>query len=134
MKNILKCDHCDIFKKRDQFYKNNLSKCKECIKTDSRNSKISKNDVFNMLNEIYNRMNSNEIFIKEIYLYVKKIEKHIDSNNLNNNLDELENTINKIDDQNKKINANIETIINYKKNNIIFDDEYEKNLKKILED
>lgn len=134
MKIKIKCDHCNIFKKKDEFYKNNLSKCKECIKTDSRNSKISKNDVFNMLNEIYNRINSNEIFMKEIYLYLKKLEKYIDSNNINNKLDDIENTINNIDNKNKKINSNIETIINYKKNNIIFDDEYEKNLKEILED
>jgi hypothetical protein len=134
MEIILKCDHFNTSKNRDQFYKNNLSKCKECIKTDSRNSKISKNDVFNMLNEIYNRINSNEIFIKEIYLYLKKIEKHIDNNIINNNLDELEHTINNIDSQNKKINTNLETIINYKNNNIIFDNEYENNLKNILED
>lgn len=45
------------------------------------------------------------------------LSKSIDNNIINNNLDELEHTINNIDSQNKKINTNLETIINYKNNN-----------------
>lgn len=30
---------------KEDFYKNNLSKCKECRKVESRNGKFSKNDV-----------------------------------------------------------------------------------------
>lgn len=127
----IKCYNCGYFKNKDEFYRNNLSKCKECKKSETRNSKISKNDVFNILNEIYNRINSNEFFIKEIHSSLKKLEKKIELNNINNKLDDIENTINNISNKNKNINGHIETIINCK-NKVIFDDKYEKELKDML--
>lgn len=48
----MKCYYCGNIKKKNEFYKNNLSKCKNCKRDESRNNKIGKNDVFNMLIEI----------------------------------------------------------------------------------
>jgi NAD-dependent SIR2 family protein deacetylase len=69
-----KCDHCGNIKNKENFYKNNLSKCKECKKYEVRASRISKNDVFDILENIYNKLNSNDIYLKDINkVQIKKV-------------------------------------------------------------
>lgn len=69
-----KCDYCSIFKLRSEYYKNNLSKCKECTKYESSINRINKNVVFKMLENIYNEINSNNIYLNDILTYMKDIK------------------------------------------------------------
>lgn len=44
-----KCYKCGHVKIKDEFYKNNYNRCKDCKRIESRESKISKNDVYDIL-------------------------------------------------------------------------------------
>lgn len=88
-----------------------------------------------MMENIYNKMNAMECLYKEILNknnnIINSVLIFIDKMDYNNisKTDELINSINKIDEYNKNINQKIESI-----SKIIIDDEYERNLKNILED
>lgn len=69
-------------------------------------------------------LNKNNNIINSVLIFIDKMEY----NNISKT-DELINSINKIDGYNKNINQKIESI-----SKIIIDDEYERNLKNILED
>lgn len=133
-----KCDYCSIFKLKTEYYKNNLSKCKECIKHDSSVNRINKNIIFKMLQDIYANLNSNNIYLNDILLFMKQMKEEIniiksteDFNSDNEKL-KIETKINKILEYNKNIDEYIKTIKN--KSDLKMDEDYEKRLKEILED
>lgn len=130
-----KCYKCGIVKSKKDFYKNNYNRCKECKRIESREGKISKNDVFEILNILFEKINSNEIYIREIFTKLNNMEKIIVNNNIDDKIVNINDTIKNIEHKNKVINNHIDNIIKYgKKDKINIDDNYEKRLKEILED
>lgn len=128
-----KCYSCGSIKSKDEFYKNNYNRCKYCKRIESRESKISKNDVYEMLTILFEKNNSNEMYIKEIYNKLNNIEKFLMNNIIDNKMSEIDSTIDNINVKNQKINYSLNDIIKYR-NNIVYDEKYEKEMKDILED
>lgn len=50
-----KCYSCGSIKSKDEFYKNNYNRCKDCKRIESRESKISKNDIYEMLTILFEK-------------------------------------------------------------------------------
>lgn len=134
------CKKCKKYKKIDQFYRSSYSQCKKCRKAVTKNNQFNKKEVLSMMENIYNKMNAMECLYKEILNknnnIIDSVLIFIDKMEYNNisKTDELINSINKIDEYNKNINQKIESIAKIGKSKIIIDDEYERNLKNILED
>lgn len=114
------CKKCKKYKKIDNFYKSNLSQCKNCRKKITKDNNFTKNEVINMLENIYNKMNSMELLYKELFNRNNDIintmlifmDRSIKEDN------NIMNIFNNIEKKNKKIKDDIETII--KNNNEIF--------------
>lgn len=81
-----------------------------------------------MLKEMYSILITSDSKIKNTEF--KKISKY----DIDNNLNGIEDTINNIKYSNEKTNRNIDTIIDYNKNNIKIYEDYERTKKEILND
>lgn len=81
----------------------------------------------------FEKNNSNEMYIKEIYNKLNNIEKFLMNNIIDNKMSEIDSTIDNINVKNQKINYSLNDIIKYR-NNIVYDEKYEKEMKDILED
>lgn len=73
------------------------------------------------------------MYIKEIYNKLNNIEKFLMNNIIDNKMSEIDSTIDNINVKNQKINDSLNDIIKYR-NNIVYDEKYEKEMKDILED
>lgn len=113
------CDYCGITKSRNDYYKNNLSKCKECKKEETRVNRINKNDIFDRLEKMYEIMNSNDMYLKEIYNILKDIRNEqcpVNTKNKDAKIEEIEKTFNNVIKYNQNINSKIDTIFENKFN------------------
>lgn len=91
-----------------------------------------------MMDNIYNKINYIELLYRDI---LDKNNKIIDillskykEDNIKSGAEDITKTLDNIKLHDKNINQKIEFISNYKRNNIILDDEYKKGLKDILGD
>jgi acyl-[acyl carrier protein]--UDP-N-acetylglucosamine O-acyltransferase len=103
------CKYCKKNKDIKDFYKCNLSLCKDCKKNINKMHRDK-----NQFKDKY--INNIELLLKELYKNTKNIENSIKTIKLDNNFNEIEDTIDKINYRNKNIDETINTIINCKKN------------------
>lgn len=106
-----KCDHCSNIKPKTEYYKNNLSKCKECTKYESSINRVNKNINFKRLEDISTDLNTNNILLNNILISIKEIREEM--NLIKNN----------INMKNKNLNEDIDKLNIF---NIKNDEEYEK--------
>lgn len=132
------CKKCKKTKNIEDFYKSSLSRCKDCRKKDVQRNNYRKNEVLCMMDNIYNKINYIELLYRDI---LDKNNKIIDillskykEDNIKSGAEDITKTLDNIKLHDKNINQKIEFISNYKRNNIILDDEYKKGLKDILGD
>lgn len=130
--------YCKKTKNIEDFYKSSLSRCKDCRKKDVQRNNYRKNEVLCMMDNIYNKINYIELLYRDI---LDKNNKIIDillskykEDNIKSGAEDITKTLDNIKLHDKNINQKIEFISNYKRNNIILDDEYKKGLKDILGD
>lgn len=138
------CRKCKKEKSIKDFYKYNLTMCKECKRNNSKiyREKNKYQDIYkNDINLLYSKINYIEILLKEVndnVLYLKNINitnnynKEIKTN-LENKFDEINNTFDKIHYGNSNIKNIMDKLEDYK-NKTTIDNKYEEELKQILED
>lgn len=131
------CKYCKKNKDIKEFYKCNSSLCKDCKKYISkiyRDKNKNQDKYINNIELLNQKMNSIEILLKDLYKNTKYIEESIKTINPDIYFKEMENIIDKINIRNLKIDESINTIIKYNRKDIKLDDDYERELKEILED
>lgn len=121
-----KCDYCSKIKSKAEYYKNNLSKCKECTKYESSINRINKNVVFKKLDDISIDLNNNNIILNDILISIKEVREEIKLIKSNINMYDKFSKM----DNDEIVNKNIEKLnINRKNKKSIFinnDEGYEK--------
>lgn len=121
-----KCDYCSKIKSKTEYYKNNLSKCKECTKYESSINRINKNVVFKKLDDISIDLNNNNIILNDILISIKEVREEIKLIKSNINMYDKFSKM----DNDEIVNKNIEKLnINRKNKKSIFinnDEGYEK--------
>lgn len=151
MKKEYTCKKCGRNKDINDFYKSNLSLCKECKKNinklyrEEKRYKEKYADLYNnnieiltlkinsielLINEILKNLKFNDIIFKDIYERVKIKEENTVALSFEKNLNEIDKTINIINNKNKNIDEIFDNIIN--KNNNFYKNEYEQQLKDII--
>lgn len=143
------CKKCKNKKNIKDFYKCNSSICKDCKKSMAKmyreQNKYQEKyllDINSNMEILASKINYIELMLKEMYSIlitsdskIKNTEfKKISKYDIDNNLNGIEDTINNIKYSNEKTNRNIDTIIDYNKNNIKIYEDYERTKKEILND
>lgn len=108
--------------------------CKKYISKIYRDKNKNQDKYINNIELLNQKMNSIEILLKDLYKNTKYIEESIKTINPDIYFKEMENIIDKINIRNLKIDESINTIIKYNRKDIKLDDDYERELKEILED
>lgn len=131
------CKKCKKTKNVEDFYKSSLSRCKDCRKKDVQRNNYRKNEVLCMMDNIYNKINYIELLYRDI---LDKNNRIIDillskykEDNIKSGPEDIKKTLDNIKLHDKNIKDKIDYISNYKKNNIILDNEYNEYNEKLKE-
>lgn len=131
------CKKCKKTKNIEDFYKSSLSRCKDCRKKDVQRNNYRKNEVLCMMDNIYNKINYIELLYRDI---LDKNNRIIDillskykEDNIKSGPEDIKKTLDNIKLHDKNIKDKIDYISNYKRNNIILDNEYNEYNEKLKE-